>query len=105
MADFREMIKGKQKVDAAAYPAFHVFEETDDWIAGVLSDRREVDTEYGKMRVMTITQDDGTKSSISLSAQLAGLWEMDGKKVVIVYRGKIRNASGKGWTKQFEVYN
>lgn len=102
--DFAERIKGMKKIDAGAYPPFHVFDSPGEFIEGVLSEPREIDGEYGKTRVMTLTLDDGTKESIGLSAQLSGLWGMVGKRVIIRYNGEQRNASGKGRTKQFEVY-
>ena len=102
---FQKAIEGrKQKELSPKYPPFFICEEEGDWVAGVISDPREIETEYGMMRVVTLTAKDGEVHSLSLSVELAGLWEMTGKYVVVKFTGKTRNANRKGFTKHFEVY-
>lgn len=109
MVDFRELIKNMKPMDPKIqapppeYPPFFEFEETGDFVGGVLSDLREIEQKDGRMsKVMTITTSEGDKYSIGLSANLRGLATMEGKRVVIKYLGVKR--VGKNYPKQFEVY-
>jgi len=106
--DYRELIKGKNPVPkdqltGGDYPPFFIFDETGDWVAGTLSDLREIEHSDGhRSKVMTITTPDGDKYSIGLSANLRGLAEMEGKDVVIKFSGMKK--AGKYYAKDFEVY-
>lgn len=107
---FMDAIRGaKQKdkeelmPDQDRFPPFYEFEETGDWIKGILSNPRKIPTRYGDMKVMDLTNQDGTVT-IGLTYMLLILWDMVGKTVVIRYTGKLANKTGKGSTKQFEVY-
>ncbi len=85
------------------YPPFFKFAKAGDKISGVVSNPRQIRQKDDRMsNVMTITTDEGEKFSIGISSRLEGLLSMVGKKVLIVYTGKIE--AGSFLAKDFDVY-
>ena len=102
---FQAAIANRKKADIQPkYPPFFTFEEEGDWVRGVLSNPREIDTEFGKMKVMDITTPQGEAYSIGLTINLLPLWDFAGKEVVIHYLRKTKNEGKKGYTKHFDIY-
>lgn len=103
--DFKELIKGKEKQELKSeFPPFFVFEESGDFIAGTVSNPREIETEYGIQKLVTVTTREGEAYTVGLTAQLAPLYNMNGREVVVVYRG-LEKLKGKGrYIKRFEIY-
>ena len=104
MADFQERIKGKAVTPGTEYPSFFVFEEEGDWVEGVVSDPRVIETQFGDQKVVTLSTPEGTKYSLSLSQNLQTIFNMSGKSVIVKYLGKRRIPGTKKQIKEFEIY-
>jgi len=97
--DFDFLVKGKkvipkEELRKETYPSFFKFDRSGDWIAGVLSEPREIEQQDGRTsRVMTITTEQGQSHSIGLTSALSGLWDMVGKKVSMRFTGMEKNGS------------
>ena len=102
---FAQAIANRKKADIEPkYPPFFSFEEEGDWVRGVLSNPREIDTEFGKMKVLDITTPTKEVYSIGLTVNLLALWDHVGQEVVIHYLRKTKNEGKKGYTKHFDIY-
>ena len=105
--DFDLLTKGrkiipKDQLRKESYPPFFKFDRSGDWISGTLSEPREIEQNDGRSsRVMTITTEQGVEHSIGLTAALAGLWDMAGRKVAIRFTGMEK--VGSFYQKTFDV--
>lgn len=83
---------------------FFIFENPGDKMAGVITDIRQIPTEFGEADVADIKLENGETRSIIISAGMPDLSQYISCYVEIIYTGEQRNPRTRRRFKGFEVF-
>lgn len=100
---FDEQIKGMTKKETE-YPPFFTFEEEGDWIKGMLTNPRTMETKFGEAKVIDINTPQKETFSITLTSKLEELYNLPGKVVLVKYIGDRQIRGTKKRIKDFDIY-